>query len=158
MTRQLVIEVQSALNYMRKLLEGNRKILSKIDKSYEETILTELKLVPEQYDPDILNIISIIKIVITNINYSKINAGFQALPKHIRQMLIPETVIDLFSIFKKCIGSIQMQPVDRARIVNIVSKFKPLFNCVDELLKDPIQTVGKISSIMNTDEFKDFDL
>ena len=156
MTRPLVLEVQNALNYMRKLLEGNRKILSKIDKSYEETILTELKLVPPQYDEDILNIIRIVKIVLSNINYSRINEGFQALPVHIRQLLIPETVIDLFGIFKKCIGNIQMQPVDRARIVNIVSKFRPLFTCIDELLKDPINTVGKISSVMNPEVFEDF--
>jgi hypothetical protein len=155
--RQLIVEVQTALNYLRKLLQGNGKILGKIDRAYEETILTELKLVPQQYDPDILNIIKIVKICIENINYANISRGLNGLPNHIKAMIIPESV-DTFGIFRKCIENIKMKPVDRARIVNIVSKFRPLFQCVDELLINPLDTVRKVSDLINTDDFADIDL
>jgi hypothetical protein len=73
-------------------------------------------------------------------------------------MLIPDSV-DTFGIFKKCMESIQMKPVDRARIVNIVTKFRPLFQCVDELLKNPLDTVQKISDLTDIDgELADMDL
>ena len=156
--RQIVVEVQNALNYLRKLLQGNKKTLSRIDRGYEETILTELQLIPQQYDKDILDIIRIVKICIGNINYGNIARGLNGLPNQIRNMLIPESV-DTFGIFKKCMESIQMKPVDRARIVNIVTKFRPLFQCVDELLKNPLDTVQKISDLTDIDgELAEMDL
>jgi hypothetical protein len=155
--RQLIVEVQSALNYLRKLLQGNSRILSKIDKAYEDTVLTELKLVPQQYDNEILDIIRIVKICISNINYGNIARGLGGLPNHIRAMLIPESV-DTFGIFRKCIENIQMKPVDRARIINIVSKFRPLFQPVDELLKNPLDTVKKVSELTSVDDFADIDI
>ena len=156
--RQLVVEVRSALNYLRKLLQNNRKILKSIDDAYEQTILTELKLVPPQYDNEILDIIKIVKICIGNINYTNIARGLNGLPNHIKSMLIPESV-DTFGIFKRCIDNIQMKPVDRARIVNLVSKFRPLFQCVDELVKNPLATVQKISELTDTsDEFNNIEL
>ena len=156
--RQLVIEVQDALNYLRKLLVNNSKILGKIDRSYEETILTELKLIPTQYDAEILDIIKVVKVFISNINFAGISSGLNSLPNAIRNMLIPESV-DTFGIFRKSIEHIQMKPVDRARIINLVSKFRPLFQCVDELLKNPLDTFQKIGGLIGTDqEMADIDI
>ena len=142
--RKLIYEVHNALEIFRTLLQDNKSLCNRIDNSYEELLLNDLQTVPEQYDKDILNGLKIVKTIINNINFIKISEELGSLTG-INMCL----ELNTFHIFESMIGKLEMSKKDRARIMNIVSKFRPLFECVDRLISNPVELVRKIGTMRN---------
>ena len=142
--RKLIEEVHNALQIFRTLLQDNKNLCSKIDDNYEELLLNDLQTVPEQYDKDILNGLKILKTFINNINFMKISEELSNLSG-----INMNIDLNTFHIFESMIGKLEMSKKDRARIMNIISKFKPLFECVDKLLAKPVELVRKIGTMKN---------
>lgn len=142
--RKLISEVHNILQIFRTLLEDNKNLCRKIDESYEELLLNDLQNVPEQYDEDILNGLKIVRTFINNINFVKIS-------EELRNMTGINMCLDLntFSMFEKGMGKLEMDKKNKARVMNIVSKFRPLFECVDKLINEPIELVRKIGMMKN---------
>ena len=57
--------------------------------------------------------------------------------------------LNTFHAFESGVNKLEMSAKDRARIMNITAKFKPLFKCVDALLYNPIELVKKIGTMKN---------
>ena len=142
--RKLISEVHNSLQIFRTLLQNDKNLCNMIDENYEETLLNDLQTVPEQYDPVILETLDIIKIFINNINFIKIS---EELAKFSGNNMKIE--LDTFHIFETGINKLEMSKKDRARIMNITAKFKPLFKCVDALLYKPVELVKKIGTMKN---------
>lgn len=136
--RKLIVEIRRTLDIIRNLLKDNMNQLNKIDKAYEETLLNDMRIIPEQYDDNILEIITVAKVVLQNINFSKMNKELQSIKTE--YYFEPNT----YQTFESCMDKIQMNRLDRARVMNIVRKFKPLFECIDTLISKPIHLIFRI--------------
>lgn len=142
--RKLINEVHNVLQIFRTLLQDNKNLCNKIDESYEELLLMDLQNVPEQYDKDILNGLKIVRTFINNINFTKISEELGSMTG-IKMSL----ELNTFSMFEKGMNRLEMSKKDKARIMNIVSKFRPLFECVDKLINEPIELARKIGMMKN---------
>lgn len=142
--RKLISEVHNSLQIFRTLLQTDKNLCNTIDESYEEMLLNDLQTVPEQYDPIILEALDIVKIFINNIDFIKISEELASFSGN--KMKIE---LNTFRVFESAVNKLEMSNKDRARIMNIVTKFKPLFKCVDALLYKPVELVKKIGTMKN---------
>ena len=142
--RKLINEVHTALQIFRTLLQEDKNLCNMIDETYEEMLLQDLQTVPEQYDPVILETLDIIKIFINNINFIKISEELARFSGNKMKL-----ELNTFKIFETGINKLEMSKKDKARIMNITAKFKPLFECVDNLIYKPIELVRKIGTMKN---------
>lgn len=153
--RALFREIHQAMELIRNLLKDELCYQKKIDKAYEDTLMSDLKFIPEQFDKNILEIITVAKVVLQNINFAKMNHELQ----DIKQEYYFEP--NVYQTFETCIGRIQMGKLDRVRIMNIIRKFKPLFECIDYLISTPIRLIFKIGLLQeqhhNDDLYDVFD-
>ena len=145
-TRKIFNELHDIMELVRNILQDDRNLCNKIDAAYEELLIQSLELVPEQYDNEILTSIEIMKIVIRNINFENISKELRKFDENKLRLKI-----NTFDLFKSSMNHLNATKIDKARIMNIVTKFQPLFECVDEILDKPIAMVRKISTIKNND-------
>lgn len=137
-------EVHNTLQIFRTLLQEDKNLCNKIDESYEEMLLNDLQTVPVQYDEVILDTLNIVKIFINNINFNKLS---EELSRFNGNNLKFE--LKTFQMLENGVNRLEMSKKDRARIMNITAKFKPLFECVDILIYKPIELVRKIGHMRN---------
>ena len=146
MTRQIFNELHNIFTIVRQLISDNRNLLESIDEAYESVLMSDLQLIPEQYDADILKVIQSIKIIFTNINYSAISKGIGSITGGILHFHI-----NTYNEFKQALEKIDMNKKDRLRIFNLVSKFQPLFSTIDYILLEPIKYIRKAAELSNHD-------
>lgn len=150
--RRLIKEVHDVFNIVRQLVSDNLVLSSQIDVSYEQTLIDELRLVPEQYDNDILTTLRIVKTFIKHISFSSIaNDLIDIAGDSIRFN------INTFAAFQTTFEHIDLSRKDRMRVMNIVKKFKPLFSCIDSMMSKPIELVRKIGAMQTNSYDNIFD-
>lgn len=142
--RRLISEVHNILQLFRTLLQSDLNICREIDESYEETLIQSIRAVPEQYDEKILDVLDVIKIFISNINFVKIGEELARFGKnHVKFDL------NTYQLFEDGMNKVEMSRKDKARIMNITTKFRPIFECVNKLLSRPVDLVRKIGEMRN---------
>ena len=142
--RVILQEVHNAFNVVRQLVHDDRSLYSSIDEAYESILIEDLKLVPEQYDEDILKIIRSVKLILTNINYSNISKGIDDITGGFLHFNV-----NTYEEFKKGLNKIDMVKKDRLRLLNLVSKFRPLFTAIDAMLAEPLIYIKKAAQLSN---------
>ena len=147
--RELFHEIHLCFNIARQLIQDNRDLYESIDEAYETVLLQDLSLVPEQYDFEVLRTIRSIKIVLANINYSAIAKGIDNVYDGILHFNI-----NTYEEFKKALEKIEMTKKDRIRILNLVSKFKPLFSIIDLIINEPLVYIRKVAQL-STNQYSD---
>lgn len=145
MNRPILDEIHNAFNVIRQLVHDNRTIYDSIDEAYEEVLIQDLKLVPEQYDDDILKIIRSVKVILTNINYTAISQGIDDITGGMLHFSV-----NTYNEFKEGLDKISMNKKDKSRINNLVSKFRPLFRAIDNMLAEPLVYIRKAAQLSNT--------
>ena len=150
--RHLICKIHDIFNIVRQLISDNLVLLQQIDKSYEQILLDELKLIPEQYDDTILTTIRIIQTFIKHIS-------FVSIAKDLSDIADDSIRFDIntFSIFQNTFDRVNIPRKDKSRIMNIVTKFKPLFSCIDVMLSKPINLVHKIGTLQTNSYSNIFD-
>ena len=141
--RRIVREVRQALQVFRTLLQDDKNLCNAIDASYEEMLINDLRTVPEQYDDMILESLDTMKIFANNIDFIKISEELGNLRGNFR------FEINSYGSFENGIQKLDMSKKDKARILNISAKFKPLFTCVDRLVYKPVELVKRIGYMRN---------
>lgn len=145
--RPIFSELHNIFNILRQLVHDNRPLYDSIDESYEEILLSDLVLVPEQFDKLTMNIIKTIKVIFTSVDY--INMA-KNIDEEMAQFL--HFKLDTFQEFKNGLSYIKLSRQDRARVNNIVVKFEPLFRCVDSMLDKPLEYIRKAAA-MTSDQY-----
>ena len=147
--RPILNEIHTIFNVIRQLVHDNRTLYDSIDEAYESVLIEDLKLIPEQYDEDILKIIRSVKVIFSNINYSAISQGIDGITGGMLHF-----DVNTYNKFKEGFNKIDMNKKDKARINNIVSKFKPLFNAIDSMLAEPLVYIRKAAQ-MSSSQYDD---
>ena len=142
--RKIISEVHDAFNIIRQLISDNLVLSSQIDSAYEQTLLSELELVPEQYDKDILTILRIIKTFIKHISFSSIAQDLVDISGDSVRF-----DINTYAVFQTTFDHLNISRKDKTRVMNIVIKFKPLFSCIDSMMHKPIELVRKIGALQS---------
>lgn len=132
---------------MRELLEDNRRLLGTIDEDYEEQLLEETMLIPEQLDETILDILEAVKVVVRNINFVQIQKDLNKNGGLVSRLGVLRFNVNIFNEFCKVLEMLDLTPTDRARIKNMVNKYRPLITCVDFLVSDPFALAKRIARI-----------
>ena len=140
--RRIFAEIHGIFNVMRQLVQDNRVLYDSIDDAYEEILFQDLSLVPEQYDEDILNIINTTVAIFKNINYGNISKAINASTASFLHFHV-----NTYDEFVNALGYIKISKRDQIRVSNLVSKFKPLFKCVDSMLADPLVYIKKAANL-----------
>lgn len=144
--RKLIHEVRQILQIVRAFVNSDKCLINSIDYTYEEMLINDLNTIPEQYDSKLLEILTVVKIFIKNIDFVRISEELDNLKGNNFRL-----TVDLYSNFEKMINKLGINKKDKARIINIVLKFKPLFTCIDKLLYDPIALVKQIGNMKNNE-------
>lgn len=142
LNRPIFREIHQIFDVIRQLVHDNRVLYNSIDEAYESILLDDLKLVPEQFDSDILKIVRAVKTIFTNINYKNISQGIDDITGGILSFNL-----NTFEQFKKGFEKIEMPRKDKSRILNIVSKFRPLFSAIDAMLAEPLVYIRRAAAL-----------
>lgn len=149
--RELLSELHSIMEVLRSVFTDDKVISRSIDESYEKVLIEDLKLVPEQFDEEILQYVKAVKIIVANINYRNIYDGLKTLgPKG--ENVGFET--DTYYGAEKILSKFDMSRSDRARIMNVMIKLKPIFVCLDRIFMVPFKMLRKVVE-MNDDRYGD---
>lgn len=141
----LVSEVKNVFKLLRELCKGKSKLLRKIGEDYEEVLLNDLNLIPSQYEDEIMVWVNVVKIVLNNIKFVEIGIALGKLCDKNAYLKDSLTMnIDVYARIESIINGLNIKQVDKARIMNIVKKFKPLCDVVREVLKDVVGFVNKV--------------
>ena len=142
--RPIFSELHGIFNILRQLVNDNRPLYDSIDESYEEVLLSDLVLVPEQFDELTMNIIKTVKVIFTSIDYVNMANNID---EKMAQFL--HFKLNTFEEFKEGLTYIKLSRKDRARVSNLVVKFEPLFKCIDAMLDQPIDYIKKAASMVS---------
>jgi hypothetical protein len=141
----MVDVLKNILNIIRDLVNENKPLFRSIDSNYEVELVDTLKLVPKQYETEVLNTIEVISTILSNIDYTNI----------IRILQLKFTDMDVFSVnvnIKKTIeelltNNVNMKKVEKAKLMNLVTKLDPIINCLNYLVSKPLVTAKKIADM-----------
>ena len=87
------------------------------------------------------------KLILTNINFQNISAGIDSIVGSFIHFHI-----NSFDEFMNGLTYIKLSKHDMIRVKNLAVKFKPLFNCIDVIIADPIKYIHKIAKL-TTNEY-----
>ena len=143
--RPIFSELHNIFNILRQLVHDNRPLYDSIDEAFEETLLSDLVLVPEQFDDLTMNIIKTVKVIFTSIDYQNMANNID---DNMARFL--HFKLNTFEEFKNGLDYIKLSRKDRSRVANIVTKFYPLFRCVDSMLDQPLEYIRKAANLTST--------
>lgn len=148
--RKIFSELHNALNIFRTIFRDDKYVCSSIDESYEETLIYELESVPEQFDDLILKYLNFVKVVAGNVNFKKLAEELDKL----NDDSIPHLEINSLYALEQGLDNLNLTKANRARVLNIVTKLKPMFACVDKVVSMPIQVLRRIGELTDN-SYKD---
>ena len=137
--RKIFAELHGVLDVFRTIFRDDRKVCMSIDESYEESLIYELEAVPSQFDEMILKYLKFAKVVANNINFKKLEA--------LNDDSIPHIEINSLNAFGEGLSKLNLTKANKARIMNLTTKLKPLFACVDKVVGMPIQVLKRIGEL-----------
>ena len=139
MEREIIIEVRKIISMLRNIIENDKYLLSLIDEDYEQILLDDLRLIPAQFDEQILMSIKILVCFIKSIDVKKL------LNEFINIGLQNNINIDVYKMVVNNIKSINYDNDNKQRILNIITKLKPLFVVINKLISEPYTTLNKLN-------------
>lgn len=141
--RKIFSELHNTLNIFRTIFRDDKYVCSSIDESYEDILIYELESVPEQFDDLILKYLNFIKVVAGNVNFKKLAEELDKL----NDDSIPHFEINSLYALEQGLNNLNLTKANRARVLNIVTKLKPIFACVDRVVGMPIQVLKRIGEL-----------
>lgn len=151
--RQLLVELHNTLEVFRTIFADDKSIYNSIDESYEEILMHELAVVPEQFDIMIIQYISIVKVLATNINFRTLANTLDEMNKNHE---LPTIKIDTMDMITMGFKALNLSKGNLARILNITLKLRPIFKCMDRLFNMPIGVLKKIGDMQcNSEKYTD---
>lgn len=143
MRAQIIQKIRTILSLLRDVFSDNAFITKTISKEYENVLIDEFKLVPEQFDEKILMGISYGEALAKSIDFKKMQISINDLSKK-----YPLTShINSFNLAKSAIEHTINDVKDQHRIINLLIKFRPIFSCIDLIIINPNEYVEKIKYI-----------
>lgn len=143
--RKLLSELHSTLNFFRTIFRDDHVICHSIDESYEEVLMHELEVVPEQFDELILKYVQVVKVIGSCVDFRKLASELDA----INDDTLPHFEINSLHAFEQGLANVNITKVNRTRTMNIVTKLKPIFHCIDRIVSMPIPVLRRIGEVTN---------
>lgn len=145
--REIFRELHNIMEVFRSIFANDPEVCRNIDDNYEKILMADLRLVPEQYDQDILQYVKAVKLIVSNINYRAIHEGIKTIvPEYSRISF----VIDSYAGAEQVLFKYSMSRTDRLRITNVMTKLRPIFACIDRVCSMPFQVIENIIAITDT--------
>lgn len=142
-SRKIFSELHTVLDVFRTIFRDNKRICASIDDSYEEALVMELQMVPEQFDEMILKYLKFVKVIANNVNFKKLALELEAL----NDDSIPHIELNSMNEVKEGLSKLNLDRKDRAKIMNMIQKFAPIFKCVDHVVSMPIEVLKRIGEL-----------
>lgn len=139
MEREIIIEVRKIISMLRNIIENDKYLLSLIDEDYEQILLDDLRLMPAQFDEQILMSIKILVCFMKSIDVKKLLNEFTNIG------LQNNINIDVYKMVVNNIKSINYDNDNKQRVLNIITKLKPLFVVINKLISEPYTTLNKLN-------------
>jgi len=146
MTRNTIIEdLKYVFKILRTIFSDTPQVVKHICEDYEETLYGEFKLIPKQFDEDIITGMTVAKIILKNIDV-------ESLIKDLKKTgLIKNTSINSFKIITGYIDSLNKDSKTKAIYKNFLTKFKPLCYCIDKTTENPMKYLQKYSQLFSSE-------
>lgn len=142
--REILVELHTILEMFRTVFAEDKHICKSIDENYEKILMADLRMVPVQYDEDILQYVKATKLVLANINFKAIRDGLGDVTPNYRSMGI---IINSYNGAEKVLDRFNMSTTDRLRLTNILTKLRPLFACIDRVFYIPFRVIETVVAI-----------
>lgn len=135
---------------LRNLITDNKPMLRTIDDNYVNELMNTINIIPKQYDHDIVVTISIVNIVISNINYTSISNSIRSMFGDDKCNLF-KMDMNIKPILEDVIRSKCKDKTTLASYNNLLKKFDPVIKCINHIIATPLKTIHKIASIKDAD-------
>lgn len=146
--RRIVTEFRKCINILRDLVDDDRDLLNGIDTVYEDAMIMEIRMVPEQFDRTILELFIIVNIFLVNTDFNAIADQIAETTHDIRLNF------NTFDIFTRNIVHVDTSERNKQRMLNFLSKLKPLFRCFDALVYNPCELLRRVGRL-NVNKYSD---
>ncbi len=150
--RKLLQELHDVIDLFRTIFDDDKKLVSGIDEAYEQTLMQELALVPEQFDTTIIQYIGIVKVMANNIDFKTLASNLEDMKA---QGELPIFEINTFEVVKLGFKNLGLAKGNFLRVCNMLTKLGPIFKCVDKVMTMPIHILKRIGEI--TENGKKYD-
>lgn len=145
--RALIRELHDIMDLFRTIFSDDKVICKNIDESYEKILISDIRLIPQQYDAEIMSYISAIKLIISNVNFTNILNGMkEILPNH-KSLSVD---VNSYKVGEMIVNKLDMSKTDRLLVFNVLTKLRPIFACVDKVFQLPFAVLTKISNMCDT--------
>lgn len=144
--REIIRELHSIMDIFRTIFRDDKMICRNIDENYEKILISDIRLIPEQYDEDIMLYVNTVKLFVTNINYKNIIEGIRVLNPNYKLMGFE---VNSYKGAELILNKIILDKTDRLMVTNILTKLRPLFTCVDKIFMIPMNVLGNIADLSN---------
>lgn len=128
----------------RTVFSDDKHICKSIDENYEKILIADLRLVPVQYDADILQYVKAVKLVLANINFRAIRDGLGDITPNYREMGL---ILNSYNGAERVLDRFNISSTDRMRLTNILVKLRPLFACIDRVFYVPFKVIDTVVAI-----------
>jgi hypothetical protein len=135
MTRRMFIYFDEAINLIRDIMKDS-PLSYKINENFEKELYTLLRIIPEKYEDNIIMIFTNLKILLGSIDYNKLKNNCNDLKLKFKTN--SSTLIKSF-----------INPSRKIKrfIDEMIIKCEPIFDCLDEILRDPIPYINIICDL-----------
>lgn len=147
--RLIFKELHEILNIFRTIFVDEKSIYNEIDEVYEETLVSSLQMVPEQFDELIMKYINLVKVLVNNINFDKLSNDLERFDG---EYDIPHIEINSIKLFEEGLNNTTVSKINKARTMNIVNKLVPIFKCVDVIISMPKKVLRKIANLQKIND------
>lgn len=142
--REILTELHVILEMFRTVFAEDKQICKAIDENYEKILVADLRLVPVQYDTDILQYVKVVKLVLANINFKAIRDGLHKITPNYRDLGV---IVNSYHGAEQVLDRFNMPRTDRLRATNILTKLRPLFACIDRVFCIPFRVMDTVVAI-----------
>lgn len=149
--RELLVELHNIMELFRTIFADDKLVCRNIDENYEKILISDIRLIPCQYDREILQYVKTIKLVAVNINYTAILQGMADIDPDYKSMSLE---FDSYKGAENILERLNIPKIDKLKVTNVMTKLRPLFSCVDKIFQMPFRVLTNITHL-TSDKYND---
>lgn len=143
--------IKSTINLFRYIFEHDKALLKTIDESYEKILLEDLTFVPKDVEQYVLNYVNMVTTAYQCFDIQRFNNILNSMPNE----AFPQFNMNSYELFTQGLSKINLSKVDKARVTNMVSKFRPLFVCFDRIINNTKFAINRLAERSSIHSFDD---
>jgi hypothetical protein len=143
--------VRDLIELFRYMFAEDKALLRRIDSAYEETLIEELNLIPKEFEAYVMNYVDILQKAYGCFDIVR----FYECIREYDNAAFPTLFVNSYKAFTNGLTKLTISKANKARVMNMVGKFEPLFTCIDHVINDTKSSFEKLAKRASGNTFDD---